>query len=315
MNRKEKVLIVDDEKIVRIQLGRILAKEGLDVTAANSGEEALQLMEREEYDIVLSDMAMGDMDGLELLKSVKRSYPSTIFLIITGHGTLASAIESMRLGAFDYLLKPCENDELKMRVQRGLEQRRLQRKVADQNRRLEQMAITDGLTGLYTRSYFMNNLDREFKHFYRYKSPLSFMMIDIDHFKQINDRFGHQVGYKVLHKISRSFSKIIRETDIIGRYGGEEFGIILPTTDIQGARITATRIRTTIEQDDSLCKPPGKLPQQITVSIGLAACPYHKLKNASDLIRAADTALYEAKRAGRNRVVVFGVAGDASLTY
>jgi diguanylate cyclase (GGDEF)-like protein len=222
-------------------------------------------------------------------------------MIITGHGSLATAIRSMRLGAFDYLLKPCDNKELIERIQRGLKEWRHLKRAENQARKLEQMAITDGLTGLYSRSYFMETLNREFKHHLRYESPFSFMMIDIDHFKRINDRFGHRVGDEVLRNIAAKFRLIIRETDIVGRYGGEEFGVIQPRTDNEGARRTALRILTAVGEDRSLCTPPGEPPQRMTVSIGTATCPHHKIKDSAQLIEAADKALYHAKGAGRNR--------------
>lgn len=305
MGRKARILIVDDEEIVRIRIGRVLTSEGYKVTQARGGQEALKALAEEEYDLVLSDMVMEDMDGLALLKKVSKQYPDTIFMIITGQGSLVNAIESMRLGTFDYLLKPCDDSELKMRVQRGLKERRLLIKVKDQKIKLQQMAITDSLTGLYSRSYFLDALDRQFKQFTRYRSPLSFMMIDIDYFKRINDEFGHLVGDDVLKDISKSFLKTIREADIIGRYGGEEFGVIQPKTDKQGAYITAMRIQSALEKKRN-SKSRRKIPlPRPTVSIGIASCPHRSIKTPAKLIEAADSALYEAKRAGRNRIVVY----------
>jgi len=314
MVRNAKILVVDDEEIVRMRIGRVLTSEGYKVTQARGGQEALKALEEQEYDLVLSDMVMEDMDGLDLLKKVNKKYPDTIYMIITGQGSLVNAIESMRLGTFDYLLKPCDDSELKMRIQRGLKERRLLKKVQDQKLKLQQMAITDGLTGLYSRSYFLETLDREFKQFTRYRSPLSFMMIDIDYFKQINDEFGHLVGDDVLKDISNTFVKIIREADIIGRYGGEEFGVIQPKTDRQGANITAMRIQSALEQKKGAMKKEIKskrkpaLPHP-TVSIGIASCPHRSIKTPAQLIDAADTALYEAKKMGRNRIVIFDSKG------
>lgn len=310
MVHKAKILVVDDEEIVRIRIGRVLAKEGYNVTMSSSGADALAVMEKMTFDLVLSDMVMEDMDGLALLKKVRRKSPGTIFMIITGQGSLATAIESMRLGAFDYLLKPCDDSELKLRIERGLKERRLLKKVESQNRKLEKMAITDSLTGLYSRSYFMEALDREFKHFNRYRTPLSFMMIDLDHFKKINDRFGHQTGDEVLKRIARKFMKIIREADVIGRYGGEEFGVIQPRTDIPGATRSGRRILSSLREDPEMILDNVK----VRVSIGIATCPHKEIVSPSQLIKAADTALYQAKRAGRDRLVVYGAPEEKAKT-
>jgi len=309
MGRKERILVVDDEEIVRVQIARVLTRAGYDVEAVGSGGEALARMARKRFDVVLSDIVMEGMDGLELLKEVRHRHPGTVFMLITGHASLSTAIASLRLGAFDYLLKPCDNDELRERVAAGLKERRLRRRVEEQARRLERMAITDALTGLYTRAYFMEAMRREFKHLLRYGSALSFLMIDIDRFKGINDRYGHPAGDEVLRKFGAKLRGIVRETDIPGRYGGEEFSILLPRTSGEGARITAERLRVSVEQDRSLCTPSSAPPERITVSIGVASCPHPEIRSPEDLVEAADQALYEAKRAGRNRVVLFGRGG------
>lgn len=305
MGRKAKILVVDDEKIVRIRLGRALTAEGYKVDLVSSGTEALEIMKKVAYDLVLSDMVMEDMDGIELLQKVNRDYPDTIFMIITGQGSLVTAIDSMRLGAFDYLLKPCDDSELLLRIQRGLKERRLLKKVKDQQKKLEQMAITDGLTGLYARSYLMEALDREFKQYKRYKTPLSFMMIDIDFFKKINDKYGHQAGDEVLKTIAGTIQSTIREADIIGRYGGEEFGVIQPKTGQEGAHRTALRILEAVRALPEHKMLPKKISMPVTVSIGVASCPHRKTKALTQLIQSADSALYDAKRAGRNRVALF----------
>ncbi len=314
MVSKDKILVVDDEKIVRVKLGRILIKEGYDVSLARDGRDALAILEKETFDLVLSDMVMGDMDGIALLEAVRSKYPGTIFIIITGHGSLATAVQSMRLGAFDYLLKPCDDEELILRVQRGLKEKRLQKKLEVQTRKLEQMAITDDLTGLYSRIYFLEALKRSFNEHRRYKSFLSFMMIDIDHFKRVNDSYGHLVGDRTLKRVSSLINKTIRDTDIIGRYGGEEFGIIQPRTGLEGARITAARILSNVRNDRSLCMPPEARPQRITVSIGIASCPHREISNHSQLIDAADNALYEAKNSGRDRVVLYDIDSTGSFS-
>ncbi|MBU0755583.1 MAG: diguanylate cyclase [Planctomycetes bacterium] len=308
MGRKAKILVVDDEKIVRIRLGRALSAEGYEVDLVPSGAKALQALSKTTYDLILSDMVMEDMDGVELLRKVHPSYPETIFMIITGHGSLATAIETMRLGAFDYLLKPCDDSELIFRIQRGLKERRLLIKVKEQQKKLEQLAITDSLTGLYARSYLMEALDREFKHFLRYKVSLSFIMIDLDYFKKINDELGHQAGDEVLKSVARTIRSTIRDADIIGRYGGEEFGIILPKTGWKGAQRTATRLLQGVRALSSEKGFSNKIPHQVTVSVGIASCPHRKIKSPAQLLQAADTALYEAKRAGRDRLAMFGAA-------
>ncbi|HHL39659.1 MAG TPA: diguanylate cyclase [Deltaproteobacteria bacterium] len=176
------------------------------------------------------------------------------------------------------------------------------RELEEANRRLEILAVTDGLTGLYNHRYFYERLAQEFHRTVRYGRPLSFLMIDIDRFKEINDTHGHMEGDKILCELTRIIRRGVRETDIAARYGGEEFAVILPEIDKEGAAVLGERLRLMIENHDWRTVTAG-LVERVTVSIGIASWP-DDAENAQGLVAEADRALYEAKQKGRNRVVM-----------
>ena len=170
-------------------------------------------------------------------------------------------------------------------------------------RRTQLLSITDELTGLFNHRRFLQILEHEFGRSKRYKSSLCLLMIDIDHFKQLNDTYGHQQGDRMLRSLGKIFGKATRETDIVTRYGGEEFAIILPSTGLEGGRISAERIRTAVQ--NHAFSHPGEAPLRMTVSIGVAHFDGQGANHPKQLIRQADVALYQAKARGRNCVVIY----------
>ncbi len=176
----------------------------------------------------------------------------------------------------------------------------LYEQMEEEKTRLQKLAITDFLTGIYNHRYFSHRLAEEFERVVRYKHPLSLIMVDIDHFKTINDTYGHRKGDMVLKEFAKALKRNIRKTDILARYGGEEFVILLPQTDRAGAIIEAERIRKTLKDYDYTIKG-----LKITISLGIATYPHKKIKTPNDLIGAADTAMYMAKEKGRNSTEIF----------
>jgi diguanylate cyclase (GGDEF)-like protein len=219
---------------------------------------------------------------------------------------LSDKISGLEIGADDYLPKPYNELELIARIYASLRTKALQDELRVKNAQLEEllgkveiMAITDALTGLYNRRRFLDVLSKEFEKERRYSTPFSIIMMDIDFFKKINDNYSHQTGDRVLKEISDIISGSIREIDTAARYGGEEFVVVLPNTDKENARISAERMRSSI----SSYKFP-EVSYNITVSFGISGLPDSLLVNQDKLLRCADYALYRAKQNGRNRVEV-----------
>jgi diguanylate cyclase (GGDEF)-like protein len=296
--RAAKILVVDDEEIMREFLGDVLRDEGYEATAVRSGEEGLAKAREIHYDIILTDIKMPGIGGLRFLEQVKGLDPVAEVLVMTGYGSVDSAVEAMKLGAADYLTKPLNIDQIRIVVKRTLERKRLARD-AEQTEFYKALSQSDGLTGLYNHRTFHELLASELARSRRYLRPLSLMMIDIDDFKQFNDRNGHPTGDIALRKVGWLFREKTRRCDFVCRYGGEEFAIIVPETDLEGARTVAQRLRAAIDEspfDTEANMPPGRL----TVSIGVASFP-SEAQTKEELVERADRALYEAKQRGKNR--------------
>jgi diguanylate cyclase (GGDEF)-like protein len=309
-------LIVDDEPTILRALELALDIEGFDVVTAQSGPEALEKLEG--VDLVLTDMSMPNVDGLELLREIRRLQPTMPVAIMTAYASVDSALRAMQEGAFDYLLKPCHVDEIILKVKLGLRLGRYEhelqaanreleeanRRLAEANVMLEEQAMTDSLTGLANRRRFMQRLREEVAKSRRYHHHLSLLMIDVDHFKQVNDDFGHPRGDRTLQELAQHLNDRARETDLPARIGGEELAVLLPATSIEGAMELAEDLRELIASHD--------FPDvgRVTVSIGVATydpfdesaeCDLH----GERLLSSADQALYRAKAQGRNRVEKF----------
>jgi diguanylate cyclase (GGDEF)-like protein len=310
---KVRLLVADDEESLRGTLSILLEEEGYEVTAVASGEEALAKFGDDPFPLVITDIRMGGMSGIELLSEVKRLHPETEVIIITSYASLDTAVLALRSGAYDYIMKPFEDIELvttavARAVERGWLVRersqllkdleRKNRELSDINAFLAERANRDGLTGLYNHRFFQEALARETALCMRHGRALSLLFADVDHFKQYNDRNGHQAGDTVLCRIAELLQKTVRMSDIVARYGGEEFVVLLPDTIKEAARESAERIRTAIESHPfpgGEGQPGGKM----TVSIGLSSFPEDG-REPGALIQGADSALYAAKHSGRN---------------
>jgi diguanylate cyclase (GGDEF)-like protein len=318
---KEKVrlLVADDEEAIRGTLSALLGEEGYEVTAVSSAEEAIARLGDDSFPLVLTDIRMGGMTGIELLQEVKRLHPATEVIIMTSYASLETAVLALRSGAYDYLLKPFEDLELvTSAVARAVEKGSLVRErdalveaLARKNRELSEInaflaerANRDGLTGLYNHRYFQEALARETALCERHGRDLSLIFGDVDNFKKFNDTHGHQAGDAVLRGIAEILQKCIRKSDILARYGGEEFVVLLPDTSKEDSRILAERMRAATESHPFLggeTQPGGKL----TISLGISSFPEDG-RQPADLIKGADSALYAAKRDGRNVIRTHG---------
>ncbi|MCX8043573.1 MAG: diguanylate cyclase [Desulfobacterota bacterium] len=299
------VLIVDDEATARDMVADILTDDGYTVTATDSGENALKLLERSSFDLIISDLMMQGMNGIELTKRIKAAGVDAPIIVITGFATIEHAVESMKAGAYDFITKPFNIDQIKITVQKALETKRLQR-LAGEREFYKQLSNSDELTALANYRYFNEMLQKEVERAIRYGRPLSLMMIDIDNFKTCNDTYGHLAGDMVLKQIAELIKKTTRDSDLVARYGGEEFTVILPETTEDEARVVAERIRDVVSKT-KFTTDTNKAIGPITVTIGLSTLPL-KAATKRDLVRTADFALYQGKSAGKNRVVIFSDA-------
>lgn len=294
----EKILVVDDEQDICTLLSGFLSGEGYTVVAAENSEVGLRLFKEESPDLVITDIKMPGRNGIELLKDIKTVDPSMDVIVLTGHSDELTAIDCLHCGAYDYLLKPMEElDLLLASIQRALQKRRLEARNMQLVKELEEMAIRDPLTGLYNHRHMHTCLSDEITRALRYEHPFFMMMIDIDHFKRVNDRFGHLVGDFVLKRTVRLLEEHVRLTDTLFRYGGEEFLILLPETETNEAMLVADRLLETIRNHSFHC---DSHQIHITISIGAALFP-QEAGDASALLGLTDRRLYRAKKMGRDR--------------
>jgi diguanylate cyclase (GGDEF)-like protein len=298
-----KILICDDDpadrKLVRTYLQRMTGREIVLLEAGHT-EEIQNALDKGRIDLVLMDNQMPGKSGMEWLAEIAKKQLAPV-VMLTGSGTEEIAAQAFQEGAVGYLPKSSLSfDKLSNIIDAALDEwTRLQQAKAD-NEKLERLATFDSLTGLYNRRAILGKLRELINLANRYKEDFSLSMLDIDHFKKVNDRYGHLTGDEVLEKIATLIRRNIRDTDIVGRYGGEEFIIILPKTDLSSSWIVAERLRTIIEKAEM--KDSAGNVFAITVSQGLAG--WERDEDATSLISRADEALYKAKGKGRNRVQI-----------
>lgn len=300
-NSKRKVLVVDDDPAaIRISC-RALEFEGYTVQSAASGEEALQKLIFWRPHLVLLDVSMPGLNGIETLKQVRAldEYMSVIF--VSGKSESEDVIRGLDGGADDYIRKPYDSLEMLARVRSQLRIKDLNDNLKRANERLKELVDIDDLTGLFNMRSLYKRLDFELDRARRYNRSVCVMMMDMDHFKKVNDNHDHLFGSFVLAEVGKMIRENIRKVDFGARYGGDEFLLVLTEIDAKGAEIFAERLRARIEKhvfksdQDSI---------SLTSSIGFAmAAPAIRHIDARGLVRVADKALYRAKEEGRNRVI------------
>ncbi len=401
MKSKEKILVVDDDQNLRRTLADILRVKGYDSVLAANGSEAIAAAAREAFGLALIDLQLPDMRGLEVMERIKTTSPLTEAIILTGHASMNSAIEAIGQGAFSYLLKPYQLDELLLTIRHAVERKQAQEEIlrlasfprllpspvvelnlagevtyvnpaaeslfpgliatglshpllqgldgviaslrqSDQQgetvrevqldeetyelhisyvresgliriyalvvtqrklaeRAIHLLATTDSLTGIANRREFMRILENEVDRVKRYGVPLSVAMYDLDHFKRVNDTFGHAVGDSVLQAVTALVKENIRATDVAARWGGEEFMVLMPQSNVHAAREAAEKLR------QAIAIHGFDKAKELTASFGVAAFESHDDLNS--LLKRVDDALYRAKELGRNRVEVMADEG------
>jgi two-component system cell cycle response regulator len=316
-SRKPRILVVDDhEDNIELLRARLEAR-GYEVEGAIDGQQALDKVQQDCPDLILLDVMMPKMDGMEVArrlkaKIAKKELPFIPIIMQTALDSTEHKVEGLDAGADDYLTKPINFAELEARVSSKLRIKALQseleardKELSDLNNKLREISLTDGLTQIENRRSLEDRLHDMWQHSVRLHEPIALVMCDIDKFKSVNDHYGHQAGDSVLKEFAQLLKSEAREIDRVGRYGGEEFLLILPGTVLDAAVTFAERLREKVA-NHTFTYTGGTLCR--TMSCGVAGSPHPRVKDQEALLKASDEALYVAKETGRNRVVRFDSA-------
>jgi two-component system, cell cycle response regulator len=289
--QKSVVLVADDDRVTRAMVSSWLTGAGYDVIAAADGDQALELARERGPDLLLVDVTMPGRDGYEVCRAIQaesRTPPPVIFL--TAHSQTNARVAGLDAGAVDYIVKPFANEELVARVRAALRTKAVHDGLAE-------TAARDGLTGVFNRRELDVRAEQAAALAARHGRPLACLLLDVDHFKNINDTYGHAAGDTVLREAARRICTASRISDIVGRYGGEEFVVLLPETDGEGAVAAADKLRADLA---STAVVVGETSITVRASVG-AAVWGATMSTVADLYAAADRALYRAKELGRDR--------------
>ncbi|HHT9132423.1 MAG TPA: diguanylate cyclase [Candidatus Tripitaka californicus] len=310
---KPSILLVEDDDTIREGVSVILKEAGLDCQAVSSPTEALQMVRKGTFHIIITDLNLQEMEGTELIAKARELLPDVKAIIMTGAPTVESAVAAVKHSVFDYIVKPFRAEDMLHRVKDAWQKQRQAAMIKEllqdlqvtnaelkkANNRLSMLSVTDGLTSLYNHRFLMECLKNEHKKVLRYKHPISVLFLDIDSFKHINDTYGHSVGDAVLVELAKVVKGQLREVDVVGRYGGEEFCVIMPHTPFSGAKMAGERLVEVVARHNF--NSSGK-DMNVTVSIGIASTSDTGVNSAGVILENADKALYAAKRRGKNQV-------------
>jgi two-component system chemotaxis response regulator CheY len=299
-----KILIVEDESIFRQMVKKYLLEAGYDVVEAEDGLSAWELFQREPFHLVITDWMMPGLNGPELVQKIRTGTQKnyTYIIMLTAMGDKDNVVLGLESGADEYLTKPFNSRELVARVASGMRILKLEEQLMQAHQQMEILAMRDGLTGLLNRRAIEEYAEAEFNLAIRKERVLSVILLDIDHFKNVNDQFGHKFGDHALQQVARILKEDLRNYDRVGRWGGEEFILILPDTQLNDAATVAERVR--VRMAEMKMSLENKKTFSVHISLG-AACTTGQFSSLTKLIDAADQALYQAKQTGRNRVCIF----------
>lgn len=299
------ILVVEDDPATQLLLTKTLLKEGYEVVSASDGGEALSLFQDFRFRIVLTDWMMPQMTGVELCREIRKSDGEgyVFVILLTAKDRKEDVIQGLMAGADDYLTKPLNHAELLARLNTGKRILSLEKSLREAIAEIEVLSVTDPLTGCFNREYLMKNLPNEIKRSARYERPFSIVFCDLDHFKKVNDKYGHQVGDRTLIEFVQVVMGSIRlDLDWFTRYGGEEFLLVLPETDAEGAMTLTQRLLEMVREIDIKIHNDVL---KITSSFGIVTYDPNrsdKEMNSEELIRLADKFLYQSKKEGRDRI-------------
>ncbi|MGQ0604617.1 MAG: GGDEF domain-containing protein [Anaerolineales bacterium] len=302
-----KILIVDDDPVLRQILHTYLARAGYEVALAEDGRSAWETWQQDHHRLVITDWMMPVMDGPELIRQVRSAiYPGyTYIIMLTAKEGKSDVIFGLESGADDYLTKPFNAGELRARISIGERILNLERDLQQALTRMEQLATHDAVTGLLNRRALYSHGEAELNRAHRDSKPLSFVMLDIDHFKSVNDRFGHLIGDQALRMVADTMARNKRPYDWAGRWGGEEFLLILPSTDMAEAAHIADRLRIMVNETAVPLGNGQDLFLEVSLGVTSSSLQLGDKYTLDRLTKEADDALIRAKREGRNRVCIY----------
>lgn len=293
------ILIVDDDIAIKESVEEFLTLMTYEVKSAENAFQAIEILKTFQPDIVLTDIMMQGMDGLELTRLIREQYDIDV-MVMTGYSADYSYEKAINAGASDFIFKPFRFEELDLRIKRMLREAAFKKERDKLLDDMKQLAITDGLTGLFNSRQFFHQIKQEIKRFQRYSRDLSLLLLDIDFFKKYNDTWGHLEGDKVLMSIGRIISSCLRSMDSAYRYGGEEFAVILPETELKEACLVGNRIKDLVQK--AVFIPENGVQASVTISIGAAQIV--RGEDFTSFIKRTDKALYLSKENGRNQLTV-----------
>ncbi len=293
-----RILIADDDEVSLLWLEHLLTSWDYEVMTLNNGLKAFAALTRQtEPVLAIIDWMMPGLDGIDICRRIKKDprFRFHYLIMLTGKSDTKDIVEALQEGADDFIVKPFKPEELQVRLRAGA-------RIIELQQELVKKASHDELTGILNRRMLSEMADRELDRAWRSKSPLSMLMLDLDFFKKINDTYGHLAGDAVLQEITRRIQIGLRSLDIFGRYGGEEFMVLLPGCELDFARIVADHIRLLVYEKPVLF---NQQPIPVSMSIGIAALQFEHKMTLVELMDHADVALYKAKHAGRNCIEEF----------
>ncbi len=298
------VLLVEEAELPALKITAALS-ELCQVFHISEGEQIAERAREKNFDLFIVSLTMVETDGLRICSQL-RSFDETRqvpILVLVDEDDTKMLVRALEMGVNDYLINPTNDLELVARATTQLKRKRFADRLRENLHLSMRLATTDAVTGLYNRHYMASHLDTLFEAAVKNDKVMSLAMLDIDHFKKVNDSYGHAAGDEVLGEFARRIARNVRGVDLAARYGGEEFVVIMPDTSIEAALQIAERLRVAVEEEKF--ELPGEDPPiPVTVSVGLACMGAENIKSGNDLLELADSALYEAKDVGRNRVVV-----------
>ena len=300
-----KLLVAEDDKTSRLILSSVCTKWGYDVVSVEDGQAAWELLQTDDApQLIVIDWEMPRLSGIEFCQRVSEKFKDNppYIILLTSRTETQDIVEGLKKGANDYIAKPFNNDELRVRIAVGRRMVELQTTLNNTLEKLTLLASNDALTGLLNRRAILEALTKEIRRVERQEQVLCIGMCDIDHFKQVNDTYGHLAGDEVLKEVTKRMQDALRVNDLLGRYGGEEFLVITPVDNIKNATIVYQRICDMVSAKPVII---DKFSISVTISCGVTSYVHHEGDlDITKLIARADEALYQAKHAGRNQVIL-----------